>query len=200
MCIVTGLCEDCIKFWSQCKQESTEMWPRIRLQKQEKSATRASRAASYCILKRNLTSVSTDRVQRCTSRLYFPDVVLKKSIFIYFNKCALSCCCFIFCAIKWTNKAFSCYDNKSLHSYLFSVRLVINHSPDSSVAAIGQIAFLVLSLKWISFVTAWKRSEAICEGITKGSVLHSARSEWSEIHPHPDSATWRQRWLFKSTK
>lgn len=39
--VVTGLCEDCIKFWSQCKSDSSGMWPRVRTEN-AKPVTRAS--------------------------------------------------------------------------------------------------------------------------------------------------------------
>lgn len=31
MCIVTGLCEYCIKFWSQCETFPSSMWPEVRI-------------------------------------------------------------------------------------------------------------------------------------------------------------------------
>lgn len=49
VCVVTGLCEECIKSWSQRKPESSGMWPQVKNTKQEKAVMRASRAANYYI-------------------------------------------------------------------------------------------------------------------------------------------------------
>ncbi len=62
MCIVTGLCEDCIKFWSQCKPDSSGIWPQVRTQNNKKLSREAQELRVIVSLHDHITEITlTDK-------------------------------------------------------------------------------------------------------------------------------------------